>query len=79
MDETDLVPIQDLIARIYEVDLMQSNSSHGGGDYQDDHKRISTVSSSVFSDDVSKLTTPTIDYQGDRLMSEHSVDLSAHR
>ena len=89
LDETDLVPIQDLVSRIYEVDLMQSSSGGApggpqGGDsgstYQDDiQKRISTASSSMFSDDVSKLTLPTIDYQGDRLLSEHSIDLSAYR
>jgi hypothetical protein len=61
-----------------------SDSCAQGGEtgtiYQDDlQKRISTVSSSMFSDDVSKLTLPTIDYQGDRLLSEHSIDLSAYR
>jgi hypothetical protein len=88
LDETDLVPLQDLVSRIYEVDLMQSSSGdgtgpHQGGDtgtiYDDPQKRISTASSSMFSDDVSKLTLPTIDYQGDRLLSEHSIDLSAYR
>jgi hypothetical protein len=80
LDESDLIPIQDLVTRIYEVDIMPSSDQHGHGNGDpDDPKRISTVSSSMCSDDVSKLTMPTIDYQGDRLLSEHSIDLSAHR
>jgi hypothetical protein len=75
LDESDLVPLQDLVTRIYEVDIMPSSEEY----QSDDPKRISTVSSSICSDNVSKLTMPTIDYQGDRLLSEHSIDLSAHR
>lgn len=57
---------------------MQSNTNTHDTD-QDEVKRGSSLSSSMYSDDVSKLTTPTIDYQGDRLLSEHSIDLSANR
>lgn len=57
---------------------MQSNTNANDTD-QDEMKRGSSLSSSIYSDDVSKLTTPTIDYQGDRLLSEHSIDLSANR
>mmetsp|Transcript_2590 Transcript_2590/g.2564 ORF Transcript_2590/g.2564 Transcript_2590/m.2564 type:complete len:334 (-) Transcript_2590:125-1126(-) len=78
LDDTDLEPLQDLLARIYEIDLMQSNGNGNESD-QDEVKRGSSVSSSIYSDDVSKLTTPTIDYQGDRLLSEHSIDLSGNR
>ena len=54
-------------------------NSNGHETEQDEIKRVSSQSSSMFSDDVSKLSNPTIDYQGDRLLSEHSIDLSANR
>lgn len=76
LEDSDLLPLQEIIARLYEVDVM---ADPNGSQVQDDDKRISSVSSSMYSDDVSKITTPTLDYNGDRLVSEHSIDLSAHR